>query len=317
VGEAERITAAKRRGGIGRCATPDRGTSNEYRPLDTPAFMLFDRPDRFCTRRVFPRWAKLMDTLLPNTQFLITLDQPSRRVFPQSLLSGTCRLPVPEDQPRKFALQLPRKAVLLVDLDSRLPNLALMKLSRFFKDQGRRAVLVQREARLAGVECVYASGVFSTPSTPDRLSKLRRYYADALIAGGTGIDASLRLPAEVECLPADYSLYPELGDCAIGFLTRGCPFQCAFCVVPVKEGGVRQVSDLDDHNQNDSPRAMCIKKCRVGAICKIGPLEIGRRANSCRAPLRLLRLFQSTIQAHRDPPVHSASTIPAITAHAL
>jgi tRNA A37 methylthiotransferase MiaB len=42
----------------------------------------------------------------------------------------------------------------------------------------------------------------------------------------------------------DYSLYPELGDRALGFLTRGCPRRCPFCVVPVKEGTPRQVSDL-------------------------------------------------------------------------
>jgi hypothetical protein len=40
-------------------------------------------------------------------------------------------------------------------------------------------------------------------------------------------------------------LYPELGDRAIGFLTRGCPFRCAFCIVPAKEGQPRQVSSLD------------------------------------------------------------------------
>jgi hypothetical protein len=88
--------------------------------------------------------------------------------------------------------------------------------------------------------------VFSTASTLNRLAKLKRYYGDALIAGGTGIDVRLRLPAEVESLPADYDLYPELGDRAIGFLTRGCPHRCPFCVVPLKEGGVRKVSDLDD-----------------------------------------------------------------------
>jgi len=66
------------------------------------------------------------------------------------------------------------------------------------------------------------------------------------VAGGSGIDIKLRLPEAVESLPADYNLYPELGDRAIGFLTRGCPFRCRFCLVPAKEGGVRQVSDLDD-----------------------------------------------------------------------
>jgi hypothetical protein len=120
------------------------------------------------------------------------------------------------------------------------------KLSRFFKDQGKRVFLARHEARLAGAECVYASGIFSMPSTLNRLSKQQRYYGDALIAGGTGIDVSLRLPPEVESFPADYSLYPELGDRAIGFLTRGCPFRCPFCVVPAKEGDVRQVCDLDD-----------------------------------------------------------------------
>jgi radical SAM superfamily enzyme YgiQ (UPF0313 family) len=46
-------------------------------------------------------------------------------------------------------------------------------------------------------------------------------------------------------LAADYSLYPELNGRALGFLTRGCPARCAFCVVPAKEGPPRQVSDLD------------------------------------------------------------------------
>ena len=215
-------------------------------PLETPSLILFDRPDVFCTRRMFPNWARLMDALLPHTQFIITLDQQSRRTFPQNLLSATCALPTPEEQSCKLPSRLPQNAALLVDLDSRLPNLALMKLSRFFKDRGKRVFLARHETRMPGAECVYASGIFSTPSTLSRLTKLQRYYGGALIAGGTGIDLGLRLPPEVESLPADYSLYPELGDRAIGFLTRGCPFRCPFCVVPAKEGGVRQVCDLDD-----------------------------------------------------------------------
>jgi len=215
-------------------------------PLDTPALILLNRPDLCCTESVFPRWAKLMDLLLPRTQFLVTLGQRSCRRLPSTLLAGTCRVPVPSERPRKPLARLPRGAVLLLDLDSRLPNLALMKLSRFFKDQGRRVVLARHEAYVTKVESVYASAVFSTPSTMNRLAKLRKYYGDSLIAGGSGIDVKLRLPEAVECLPADYKLYPELGDRAIGFLTRGCPNHCPFCLVPIKEGGVHQVGDLDD-----------------------------------------------------------------------
>ena len=53
-------------------------------PLDTPALILWDRPDRFRSTRVFPRWAKLIDALLPGTQFLVTLAQQSRDLLPPS-----------------------------------------------------------------------------------------------------------------------------------------------------------------------------------------------------------------------------------------
>ncbi|MGA2260286.1 MAG: hypothetical protein ABSH28_02485 [Acidobacteriota bacterium] len=214
-------------------------------PLDMPALVLLDRPDRLCSERTFPNWARLMDLLLPRAQFLATLDQRSRRRLPTTIPAGGLRIPAPSNRPRKLRAR-PAGAVLLVDLDGRLPNLALMKLSRCFKDQGRKVVLARHETPVAGVERVYASGVFSTSCTLNRLAKLQKTFGDSLTAGGSGIDIKLRLPAAVESLPADCDLYPELGGRAIGFLTRGCPFRCRFCLVPAKEGGVRQVSDLDD-----------------------------------------------------------------------
>ena len=77
------------------------------------------------------------------------------------------------------------------------------------------------------------------------LKKLKKFYDESLILGGSGVDISMRLPQNVEKTPADYTLYPELGNRAIGFLTRGCPFNCPFCLVPEKEGNPRQVSDLN------------------------------------------------------------------------
>ena len=54
------------------------------------------------------------------------------------------------------------------------------------------------------------------------------------------------LPPEIEHIYPDYSLYPSLTrDTAYGFLTRGCPRGCDFCIVGKKEGRCSyKVADL-------------------------------------------------------------------------
>lgn len=45
----------------------------------------------------------------------------------------------------------------------------------------------------------------------------------------------------------DYSIYPQIDDkTAYGFITRGCPNKCSFCVVPKKEGGIRPYMDVEE-----------------------------------------------------------------------
>lgn len=65
--------------------------------------------------------------------------------------------------------------------------------------------------------------------------------------GGTGYDLRKELPKEIDdCLP-DYSIYPQLDKkVAYGFLTRGCPNKCKWCVVPIKEGKVRPYRDVEE-----------------------------------------------------------------------
>ena len=222
------------------------GYQKHPKPLDLPGFILLDRPDRFCTAELFPRWVELMDLLFPQMQFLMTVPDGVRQRLPRGLLTRFHQIPAVPEGAKKKRTRLPRGAILLLDVDSRLPNLALMKLSRYFKEQGRRVVLARRNTFVAGVEAVYASAVFSRPVTQNLVDRLRKYYGDLLILGGSGVDVRKRLPDEVEQMPADYSLYPELGDRAIGFITRGCPFRCSFCIVPLKEGKNRQVADLDE-----------------------------------------------------------------------
>lgn len=188
----------------------------------------------------------LLDSMFPNLQFLVSLSERGRAFFP-ARLSEVC-LRIPEWRPRARRTPVRRLSpgtVLLIDVDSQLPNLALMKLSQQFKSQGRPVVLARGEVRVERVEAVYASCVFAFPQSARRVERLRHRYGTALQLGGSGVDIRLRLPAEIENLPADYSLYPELGDRAIGFLTRGCPLHCPFCIVPIKEGKPRLVSDFD------------------------------------------------------------------------
>jgi hypothetical protein len=224
-------------------ASPSCGT-----PLEQPGLMLLDRADFLCTEKIFPRWIRLMDSLFPAMQFVLTLSDKARKRFPR--LIQRKKLPLPDSSPKPKAkrkqTRLRPGTVLLIDVDGRLPNLALMKLSRYFKEQGRRVLMAHKVSRFRSAGTIYASCVFSSPASLRRVAELRKFYGESLIVGGSGVDIHGRLPLEIESIPADYSLYPVLNDCAIGFITRGCPYKCPFCIVPIKEGKTHQVADLEE-----------------------------------------------------------------------
>jgi hypothetical protein len=126
------------------------------------------------------------------------------------------------------------KKVLLIDIDSKIPNLALMKISTFYKSKGCEVGFDVRDP-----DVVYASVVFE--KNKHKVDGLQFYYPDAEIhVGGSGYDLSIKLPDEIECLKPDYDLYPDC-DYSLGFTTRGCIRKCHFCIVPEKEGIFRIV----------------------------------------------------------------------------
>ncbi|MCP4690903.1 MAG: hypothetical protein GY859_22820 [Desulfobacterales bacterium] len=138
-----------------------------------------------------------------------------------------------------------RDDVVLVDVDSEIPNLALMKLSRYHKEQGRRVILCRDSRDHVLSEKVFASIVFRRKITPRKADGLKNLHGEALQLGGSGVDLAGALPDEIETLTPDYDLYRNV-DFAMGFLTRGCPRGCAYCSVPEKEGPLRRVAGLDD-----------------------------------------------------------------------
>lgn len=131
----------------------------------------------------------------------------------------------------------------LIDVDGHnYPNLALMKISAWHK-ANRDHVEWYQPLFSGHMDKVYMSKVFSF--TPDY-----EYFIDAeeVVRGGSGYcietingkeifhkNLNNNLPDEIEHIYPDYELY-GIADTAYGFLTRGCPRGCDFCIVKDKEG---------------------------------------------------------------------------------
>lgn len=139
--------------------------------------------------------------------------------------------------------------VLLLHLDGKLPNLALMRIAAH-----HRALGDQVELRHAGNpaaleprfgdprwDAVYGSLIFErTRPLAERAGAI--YPVIAL--GGTGwrVESSLG-DVGIADGPIDYSDYPRWRQ-SIGFAMRGCRLRCEFCVVPRKEGRARAAATI-------------------------------------------------------------------------
>lgn len=121
---------------------------------------------------------------------------------------------------------------------TKFPNLALMKLSAFHKAQGDTVTWFNA---LMGdsYDTIYSSKVFTfTPDDP------YLPHDGRVLKGGTGYSMTNTLPEGVEHMAPDYGLYHS--EVAQGFTTRGCPNKCAWCIVPHKEGGIREHADVEE-----------------------------------------------------------------------
>ena len=144
------------------------------------------------------------------------------------------------------------------------PNYALMKISAWHKAKGD-AVSWWTPLESGGFDAVYSGKVFSfTPENP--------YLPRGAIKGGTGYDAKSALPPEIDATQPDYGIYPAY-DSAIGFLTRGCPNACRWCVVPEKEGGIRPYRKWRELARPDSRKLVLMDNNVLASAHGIAELE--------------------------------------------
>ena len=157
------------------------------------------------------------------------------------------------------------KKIGLIDVDGHnFPNIPLMKISAWHKAHGD-SVEWYNPMFSGHMDKVYMSKVFSF--TPDY-----EFYIDAdeIEKGGSGYCIRLEngkevfdktkesnLPYDIEHMFPDYSLY-GITDTAYGFLTRGCPRNCAFCHVVAKEGRKSiKVADLNEFWNGQKNICLC------------------------------------------------------------
>jgi hypothetical protein len=123
-----------------------------------------------------------------------------------------------------------------------------MKIAAYHKARGDTVKLIGDFTE--HFDAAYCSKTFNLPSIRKIPALPGEPNADAVYKGGTGFAIGIEngrerydgikdppLPGEIERICPDYGLYPHLTrDTAFGFLTRGCPNACGFCVVCKKEG---------------------------------------------------------------------------------
>jgi hypothetical protein len=122
--------------------------------------------------------------------------------------------------------------ILIIDIDSTIPNYALKKVEKYHLDKGDEVVwnlpLYRQLADKVYVSCIFTKNK----------GKCFDYEDDPkCLIGGSGYSLDITLPEEIE------EVKPHIN---LGFTTRGCIRKCEFCIVPKKEGNIYPDGDLLD-----------------------------------------------------------------------
>lgn len=133
--------------------------------------------------------------------------------------------------------------VLLIDIDSVIPNLALMKISAYYKSLGNTVGFDIDDPDRAFISVIFKKNRGLANQSANMLKAL---YPNVIIdVGGPGYDLNKKLPQAIEDTQPDYTIYPNI-NYALGFTSRGCIRNCPFCIVPIKEGKLKRVNSIEN-----------------------------------------------------------------------
>lgn len=153
------------------------------------------------------------------------------------------------------------KKILLFQIDGKLPNLALMKLSAWHKAKGDVVTLTNSTHDLwfEKPDAVYCSSIFATSEV--RRKQLHERFPDAITGGdgyrpiwndlkviGRNLGSNLReviTDTNPDQIVPDYTPYPHF-QASLGYSQRGCRLDCGFCRMKTREGEARFVRSLRD-----------------------------------------------------------------------
>lgn len=145
----------------------------------------------------------------------------------------------------------------IIDLDSKIPNLALMQISSYHKKNGDEVGFDIKEPDIVYISCVFNKNA-------EQAYGIKTLFPDSKIyIGGSGVDLNTQLPDYMQKTKPDYSLYPN-NKKSIGFTTRGCIRKCGFCVVPKKEGKLHRWQHISEFHNPEFKSVMCLDN-NIGA----------------------------------------------------
>lgn len=150
--------------------------------------------------------------------------------------------------------------VLLVDADSAegFSNLALMKISAWCKETMGIDVEVDlikgipHSPPIIDYDYVYISCIFF--QNAERVREYASMIGGEVSIGGSGVDLKTTLSPAIEHIMPDYSLYNT--DISMGFTSRGCIRKCPWCIVPEKEGYIKDHAPISEFLHPDHEKVI-------------------------------------------------------------